>query len=137
VEGVLAELGAEERGGRYVIEADPAALLQIAQRLRDLGAAFSFLSATDYPQESRIELTYGFRLPGSGGLALVKVSVGREAASVDSICGLFPGACFSEAEAYDLVGVEFRGNPKLRRGFLAPLELAERGVFPLRKDSGA
>ncbi|BEP18382.1 hypothetical protein PYJP_17340 [Pyrofollis japonicus] len=48
---------------------------------------------------------------------------------LDSIVDLYPGAYLYEAEAYEMFGIVFRGNPRLRRHF-TPEELGH----PLRKE---
>ncbi|MDI3269877.1 MAG: NADH-quinone oxidoreductase subunit C [Bacillota bacterium] len=55
---------------------------------------------------------------------------GDELPEVDSITDLWPGADWHEREAYDLVGVRFKGHPDLRR-ILLPEGFA--GGHPLRK----
>jgi NADH:ubiquinone oxidoreductase subunit C len=52
------------------------------------------------------------------------------------VIDIVPGALGGELEAYDLMGVTFEGNNRLRRGFLAPEDMVEKGIYPLRKDSG-
>jgi NADH-quinone oxidoreductase subunit C len=56
--------------------------------------------------------------------------VTEDDASVDTLCGLWPGANWFEREAYDLYGVRFKGHPDLRRILMYP----EFVGHPLRKD---
>ena len=58
------------------------------------------------------------------------VSDDRENPSVPSAVAVWPGAQLQEREAYDLLGIQFEGNPDLRRIFL----WEGFAGFPLRKD---
>ena len=49
---------------------------------------------------------------------------------IDSVIGVWPGADWMEREAYDLMGIIFRGHPDLRRIFT----WNGFGSHPLRKD---
>ena len=58
------------------------------------------------------------------------IGQGDPGLTVDSVCGVWPGAEWMEREVYDMFGIVFVGHPDLRRiltwnGF---------GSYPLRKD---
>jgi NADH-quinone oxidoreductase subunit C len=53
-----------------------------------------------------------------------------EIVEIDTVADIWPGANWFEREAYDLVGVTFRGHPDLRRILMYP----EFVGHPLRKD---
>ncbi|WP_031406677.1 NADH-quinone oxidoreductase subunit C [Geobacillus vulcani] len=62
--------------------------------------------------------------------AALKVKIERDNPEIDSLVPLWPGANWPECEAYDLLGIRFRGHPNLIRIFLG-----EQWVgHPLRKD---
>lgn len=63
-------------------------------------------------------------------LSEVLVDVPRDDPTVDSITPLWGGANWHEREAYDLMGVVFKGHPDLRR-IMMPEEFK---FHPLRKD---
>jgi NADH-quinone oxidoreductase subunit C len=63
-------------------------------------------------------------------LFTVKVELPRGAPRVPSVALLWRGARWFEREAYDLIGIEFEGNPDLRR-ILCPEDWVGH---PLRKD---
>ena len=60
----------------------------------------------------------------------VKARVSTEAAEIDSVVEVFPGAEFPEREVYDMFGVVFDGHPDLRR-ILMPEDYEG---FPQRRD---
>ena len=63
-------------------------------------------------------------------MAEVQVDLPRDDPTVDSITPLWGGANWHEREAYDLMGVVFKGHPDLRR-IMLPEEFR---FHPLRKD---
>ena len=69
---------------------------------------------------------------GAGSQVTVKTTLSREKPEVESIIDIIPGADFYEREVHDLVGVRFKGRPKMDF-FILP-EDWPRGVYPLRKD---
>ena len=59
-----------------------------------------------------------------------KVKIDREAPMIESLAPLWAGANWPECEAYDLLGIKFKGHPNLHR-----IMLGEDWVgHPLRKD---
>lgn len=63
-------------------------------------------------------------------LRVIVEGLPREDPRVPSITGLWPGAEWSEREAYDMYGIVFEGNRDLRRVYMPP----DYKSFPLRKD---
>jgi NADH-quinone oxidoreductase subunit C len=60
----------------------------------------------------------------------LKVKIDRDHPEIDSLVPLWQGANWPECEAYDLLGIRFKGHPNLIRIFLG-----ENWVgYPLRKD---
>lgn len=60
----------------------------------------------------------------------IKVKIDRDEPVIDSVTPLWPGANWPECEAYDLLGIQFKGHPNLHR-----IMLGEDWVgHPLRKD---
>ena len=62
--------------------------------------------------------------------AVLKVNVGREEPSVESVTGLWKTADWHERETYDMYGIRFENHPDLRR-ILLPEDWPG---YPLRKD---
>ena len=63
-------------------------------------------------------------------LRIIAEGLPREDPRVPSITGLWPGAEWSEREAYDMFGIIFEGNRDLRRVYMPP----DYASYPLRKD---
>jgi len=62
--------------------------------------------------------------------AVLKVNVGREAPSVESVVSVWSTADWHERETYDMYGINFENHPDLRR-ILLPEDWPG---YPLRKD---
>ena len=100
------------------------------------GFYLSTVVGTDLPSEGKIRLDYYIVLLPEEETIVLRTYVPRENPIVDSIVDIVPGALSGECETHDLLGVVFKGNPFLKRGFFVPIDIAQRGVYPLRKDSG-
>jgi NADH-quinone oxidoreductase subunit C len=92
------------------------------------------LTAVDYPdREPRLEVVAHFASIAKRHRLRLKARVGDsegDGADIDSVTSIWPGANWLEREAYDLLGVKFRGHPDLRRILMYP----EFEGHPLRKD---
>jgi NADH:ubiquinone oxidoreductase subunit C len=121
---------------RYVFEVSPDKLRDVISGVIKVSPQtyVSAISGVDYINEGVIEVNYCLWVIEDNVMVVLKVRVPRDSPKVPTIYDLIPGALNSELEAYDLVGVVFEGNDKLRRGFLTPPEIASQNVFPLRKD---
>lgn len=88
----------------------------------------SELHGTDFQTHMEVYV-HLYSYPNRQPVAL-KVKIERDNPEVDSLVPLWPGANWPECEAYDLLGIRFRGHPNLIRIFLG-----EQWVgHPLRKD---
>jgi NADH-quinone oxidoreductase subunit C len=93
--------------------------------------AFDYLSelhGTDF--ETHMEVyTHLYSYKKHQSLAF-KVKIKRDAPMIDSLAPLWAGANWPECEAYDLLGIKFKGHPNLHR-----IMLGEDWIgHPLRKD---
>ncbi|MBA4602966.1 NADH-quinone oxidoreductase subunit C [Thermoactinomyces mirandus] len=95
--------------------------------------AFAFdymrvLSSVDYQTE--LEVVYQFYSFKNEHQIAIRVKTDREKAEVPSVAHLWKAANWNEREAYDLMGIRFKGHPDLRR-----IMLPDDWVgHPLRKD---
>jgi NADH-quinone oxidoreductase subunit C len=110
-------------------------LLNVCQELfRNKQTYFDMLSCVtgidNGPATGTIEIAYNlYSIPYNLHLML-KISVPRDNAEVDSVASIWRTADWHEREIFDLLGVRFRNHPDLRR-ILLP---ADWEGNPLRKD---
>ena len=86
------------------------------------------LTAVDW--KDHIEMVYHLYNMEENVKLEVKAALDSAAPVIESATSLYPGAEFEEREVYDLMGVEFLGQPGLRR-ILMPDDYP---AHPLRKD---
>ena len=63
----------------------------------------------------------------------VRASAAKPTPEIDSVATITEGANWIEREIHDLLGVNFRGHPDMRRLILA--DDWPEGFYPLRRDS--
>jgi NADH-quinone oxidoreductase subunit C len=104
-------------GSRAVIRVDPATIKATLTFLKGKGYTFlASLHGVDYlPEEPRLGVLYELLDMQSVDRVSVKLRVPIDAARVESVVELWPGADFPEREVFDMFGVEFDGHPDLRR----------------------
>ncbi|MBS9805082.1 NADH-quinone oxidoreductase subunit C [Bacillus toyonensis] len=111
---------------------DPAKYYEVMKSLRfHEGLAFDYMSelhATDFV--THMEVYVHLFSYGKKQSVAVKVKLDREAPQVESVTALWKGADWPEREAYDLLGIVFKGHPNLTR-ILMPDDWVG---YPLRKD---
>ncbi|HET7578277.1 MAG TPA: NADH-quinone oxidoreductase subunit C [Bacillales bacterium] len=112
--------------------AKPDTYLKIAQFLRhNEQLAFDYLSeihGVDF--ETHMEVyVHLFSFQNKQPVAL-KAKIDREDPQIDSVTPLWKGADWPEREAYDLLGIQFKGHPNLKR-IMMPDDWVGH---PLRKD---
>lgn len=144
-ERVAAAVGgrAEVSHGTAKIRVDASAWKESATAARDrFGLVFlSWLSAVDWsneaavgdppdpPVEERFEMLCAVSDLDQGRLVLISADIGRENPSIDSLCGVYPGANWHEREAAEMFGIDFAGHPDLTKLYLPD----EFEGHPLRK----
>ena len=98
---------------------------------KELGLRFSIASATDLPEG--IEIVYHFSLDSAGEFYSARILLeDKKNPEVDAITPLFPGAEWIEREMWELLGINFKGHPNLKRLLLA--EDWPEGNYPLRHE---
>jgi NADH-quinone oxidoreductase subunit C len=103
--------------GRAVLVVDPEQVRPVLTHLSEKGYTFlASLHGVDYyPHEPRLGVLYELLDMKRVDRISVKARVPSDAAQIDSVVELFPGADFPEREVYDMFGVVFNGHPDLRR----------------------
>lgn len=98
---------------------------------KDLGLRFSTASGVDTPQG--IEILYHFSLDARGVIYSLRVLIpDKKHPEIDAITPLFPGAEWIEREMWEMLGINFKGHPNLKRLLLAD-DWPENN-YPLRKE---
>lgn len=122
---------------REVFVVDATKIRDVFQAIKDnLGEDFylATIAGVDKPKEGIFELDYFVHIISQGRTFVIRTTIPRDNAKIDTIVDIVPGAFSPEAEIYDLLGIEFVGNKNLRRPFFAPADIVSQGVYPLRKD---
>lgn len=116
---------------RVYIEIKPQALRTIARYIfKDLGARFNIASGVDLRHS--MEILYHFTIEEINFLISLRVTLSKEKLEIDSLVPVFEAANWIEREMHELLGINFKGHPDLRR-LLLPDEWPE-GIYPLRRD---
>ena len=116
---------------RVYIEIDPAALKKIALYIfKDLGARFNIASGLD--ARSHLEILYHFTLEEINLLISLRVKLDKSKPQIESLAPVIEGTNWIEREMNELLGIDFKGHPDMRRLLLS--DDWPKGVYPLRAD---
>ena len=116
---------------RVYIEIKQESLVKVVSYIfKDLKARFDTASGVD--ARYHIEILYHFLIEDINLLISLRVKLQKPKLEIDSLVPVFEGANWIEREIYEMLGVNFRGHPNLRK-LLLPEEWPE-GVCPLRKN---
>ncbi|HOD52178.1 MAG TPA: NADH-quinone oxidoreductase subunit C [Candidatus Hydrogenedentes bacterium] len=116
---------------RVYIEIKPEALVPAANYIFwELGARFNIATGVD--TRTHIEILYHFIIEEINLLVSLRVKLDRDRPVIDSLTPSFEAANWVEREIHELLGVEFKNHPDMRR-LLLPENWPE-GVYPLRRD---
>ncbi len=92
-----------------------------------------FVIATGIDSDDCFEVLYHYAYDQTGSIITLKTKIhDRENPAIESIAPFLPGAEWIEREIHDLLGIEFKNHPNLRRLILA--DDWPEGVYPLRKE---
>lgn len=95
--------------------------------------ALRFVIVTGIDSEDCFEILYHFSNDETGCVVTVKAFIrDRENPSIESITPFIPGAEWIEREIHDILGIEIKNHPNMKRLILA--DDWPEGVYPLRKD---
>lgn len=122
-----------ERLGEETVTVRKEGIVSFCKYLKSKGYNFlSDLTGVDLGagKDPRFEVIYHLTMIPSGKRLRVKVRLSAGDPSVDSVTCVWAGANWFEREAYDMLGIEFRGHPELSR-ILTPEGFEGH---PLRKD---
>ena len=116
---------------RVYIEIKPDSLVKVAGYIfKDLGARFNIASGMD--ARHHIEILYHFTIEDINLLISLRVKLDKSKPEVDSLAPTIEATNWIEREMYDLLGINFKGHPDMRRLLLS--DDWPEGVYPLRAD---
>ncbi len=116
---------------RVYIEIKPDSIREVAKYIfKDLGARFNIASGVD--TREYMEILYHFTFEDINLLISFRVKLKKSKLEIDSLAPIFEGANWIEREIHELLGINFKGHPDLRK-LLLP-ENWPKGVYPLRRD---
>ncbi|GAA4687701.1 NADH-quinone oxidoreductase subunit C [Phytohabitans rumicis] len=133
VPDAVASVSGGEAYARATVDVPPdawAAALRVARDDADLACDFfDWLSAVDELAEGFAIVAHLWSTSRRHGV-LVRTRVPRDAAAVESVVAIYPGAAWHERETHEMFGVDFPGHPGLTPLLLPP----EFEGHPLRKE---
>lgn len=123
----------ESKTGKIYLEIAPNDVLPAAKTLfKDLG--LRFVTATGIDSRKNIEIIYHFTDDSTGDVISLRTFIkDKKNPAIDSLAPLFRGAEWIEREMHELLGINFKGHPKLKHLLLA--DDWPKDSFPLRHDN--
>jgi len=117
---------------RIYISIKPQDLKEVASILfKELKIRFAIASGQDTP--AGLEILYHFSFDKTGEIISLRVLIeDKKKPEIDSLAPLFPAAEWIEREMWELLGINFRGHPNLKRLLLS--EEWPEGKYPLRHE---
>jgi len=116
---------------RIYIEIKPESISKISEYLfKELGLRFNIASGLD--ARTHFEILYHFTAEDINLVISLRVKLDKKKPEIDSLAVMFKAANWIEREMNEMLGINFKGHPDLRR-LLLPDEWPE-GVYPLRRD---
>ncbi|MBN1353429.1 MAG: NADH-quinone oxidoreductase subunit C [Candidatus Omnitrophica bacterium] len=116
---------------RVYIDIRPESIVEVARYIfKELGARFNIASGVDARQH--MEIIYHFIFEEINLLISLRVKLEKSKPEIDSLAPVFEGANWIEREIHEMLGINFKGHPDLRK-LLLPDNWPE-GVYPLRCD---
>ncbi len=93
-----------------------------------------FVIATGIDSDDCFEVLYHYAYDPTGCVVTVKTFIrDRQNPSIESIAPFLPAAEWIEREMHDLLGIDFKNHPDMRRLILS--DDWPEGVYPMRKDA--
>ena len=116
---------------RIYLTLDKESLVEVARYLFE-ELKFRFVIASGVDTRQGIEILYHFSQDSTGKVVTLRILVSKDKCIVDSLAPYIKGTNFIEREIHELLGVDFKDHPDLRRLLLA--EDWPEGKYPLRRD---
>ncbi len=121
----------EKSPRRIYIDLKPEDIPAVATfAFKDLKARLVIASGVDTPEH--IEILYHFAFDKLDKIISLRTRLDRENPEIESLASIIKAAEWIEREIYELLGVNFRNHPDLKK-LLLPEDWPE-GKYPLRRD---
>lgn len=121
----------DKRSKKIYIEIKQESLVKVASYIfKDLKARFNTASGVD--MRNHMEILYHFLIEDINLLISLRVKLQKPKLEIDSLVPVFEGANWIEREMHEILGINFKGHPDLKR-LLLPDDWPD-GVYPLRRD---
>jgi len=116
---------------RVYIEIKPSSLVKVAEyTFKKLGARFNIASGLD--ARFHMEILYHFTFDDINLVISLRVKLTKSKLEIDSLTSTFEAANWIEREIHEMLGINFKGHPDLRRLLLS--DDWPEGVYPLKCD---
>ncbi len=100
---------------------------------KDLKARFATASGVDAPEN--IEILYHFVFDELDKIISLRTQLDKKNPQIESLTSVIGGTEWIEREIHELLGVNFRNHPDLRKLLMAE-DWPPQGQYPLRRDFG-
>ena len=121
----------EKSRRRIYIDFDSKDIPQVVSFLfREMGGRLA--TATGIDARKNIEILYHFSFDSSGTIISLRTLVDKKNPEIESVTPIVKGAEWIEREIHELLGVNFRNHPNLKRLLL--FEGWPEGKCPLRRE---
>ncbi|MFB0526354.1 MAG: NADH-quinone oxidoreductase subunit C [bacterium] len=121
----------EKSPRRIYIDFDSKDIPQVVSFIfRDMEGRLS--TATGVDTRENIEIIYHFSFDSSGTIISLRTLIDKNNPEIESVTPIIKGAEWIEREIHELLGVNFKNHPNLKR-LLLPEDWPE-GKYPLRRE---
>ncbi|MBN2102359.1 MAG: NADH-quinone oxidoreductase subunit C [Candidatus Aenigmarchaeota archaeon] len=108
----------KEKGNEFWCSIIPENIIEILKKLKEGGITDLILISSMDMMET-IDVVYHFSFDENERYSLnIRVPLHREKPEIESITSVYPAAMILEREAFEMVGINFKGHPDLRKAFL-------------------
>lgn len=123
-------------GNRLILEVDKERIIDLSNKLKDLGFDHvKGVTGVDYPNKDLIEIIYYIGSYSEKDyvelIVELKIVLPRENPETHSLIKIWGSSEYHERETFEMLGIIFRGHPKLKL-LLLPDDF--KGKYPLRKE---
>ena len=121
----------EKSPRRIYVDFDAKDIPEVASFLfREMGGRLA--TATGIDTRKNIEILYHFSFDSLGTIISLRTLIDRNNPEIESVTPIIKGAEWIEREIHELLGVNFRNHPNLKRLLL--FEDWPEGKYPLRRE---